>query len=238
MTALTGPRDVRDARRLAELETVIDGGLQSFVAVGEALLEVRDSRLYRIGYETFEAYCKGRWSFTDRRARQLMDATEAVRSLPTGTMVPVTERQARELAPVIRDHGPEVAAQVMAEASANGPATAETVRAAAAPFRPRLAADDPYFGDRQPDPEVAAFRERTLAADPDVQLADIRLRWSKALLRLSELVSFEPGKYVRHMERGDLDLLPGHIASARAWLDAIEREHTAAIRPRLVGDAS
>ncbi len=118
-------------KRLADLEVTIAAGLSSFVAVGEALIEVRDSKLYRVGYATFEAYCKGRWGMTDRRGRQLMEATEAVKALPTGTMVPVSERAARELAPVVREHGPEAAAAVMAEASAatNGHVTAGAIRA-------------------------------------------------------------------------------------------------------------
>ena len=141
MIAPTGPRDVRDARRLAELEVTIDRGLASFVEVGEALLEVRDSKLYRIGYDTFEAYLKGRWSLSRSRGYELMQAAEvsAIADIQNAG-------QARALAPVLRDHGPEVAAVVMAEASADGKPTAEKVRAAAVPFRPRLdPLPDPYF---------------------------------------------------------------------------------------------
>lgn len=79
--------------RLQELEEVIGRGLKTFVAVGDALIEIRDSRLYRETFETFEDYCRERWGFTDRRARQLIDAAQI------GTTVPVeNERQARELA--------------------------------------------------------------------------------------------------------------------------------------------
>ncbi len=38
---VTGPRDLRDVKRLAELEVVIEGGLASFMTVAEALLEGR-----------------------------------------------------------------------------------------------------------------------------------------------------------------------------------------------------
>jgi len=81
------------ARPLAECEAVIERGLATFVEVGAALLEIRGHRLYRETHATFEDYCRERWSFTDRRARYLMEAAEI------GTMVPNVgnERQARAL---------------------------------------------------------------------------------------------------------------------------------------------
>ena len=48
---------VSEAERLDACEQVIERGLATFVDVGTALLEVRDSRLYRVAYPTFEAYC-------------------------------------------------------------------------------------------------------------------------------------------------------------------------------------
>lgn len=139
MTAMvaTGPRDIRDARRLADLEAVIKGGLQSFVEVGEALLEIRDSKLYRVGFGTFEEYTRKRWGFTRQRGMQLMDAAEVVRALPEMTTTVVNEAQARALAPVLAERGPEAAAAVLTDASeaTNGHVTAAAITAAA---RPRL----------------------------------------------------------------------------------------------------
>lgn len=128
---ITGVADVRSARRLAELEAVIDRGLASFVEVGEALLEVRDSKLYRVGYETFEAYCKGRWGFTGPRARQLMSAAEVVGALSDTTVSVPNERVARELAPVLEQQGPEAVREAWAEVIdvTDGAPTADAVRA-------------------------------------------------------------------------------------------------------------
>lgn len=89
-----------ESQRLNQLESIIEQGFQTFVDVGNALLEIRDNRLYRAEYNTFEDYCRERWGFTDRRARQLMSAAETVTNLQTGTIVPVfpqTESQARPL---------------------------------------------------------------------------------------------------------------------------------------------
>ena len=47
--------------RLQELEQVVETGLTVFVKVGNALLEIRDSRLYRQQCPTFETYCRERW---------------------------------------------------------------------------------------------------------------------------------------------------------------------------------
>lgn len=87
--------EVSAADRLAELESVIERGVPTFMEVGRALAEIRDTRLYRETHPTFEAYCRDRWGFTDRRARQLIAASRQVES---GTTVPVeNERQARRL---------------------------------------------------------------------------------------------------------------------------------------------
>lgn len=113
---------------LREAEAVIRAGLATFVEVGNALMRIRDERLYVEDYATFEAYCRGRWGFSDRRARQMIDAAEITATLPTGTMVPDTERQARELAGL----DPETAAEVMEAAAESGPVTAAGIRDARA----------------------------------------------------------------------------------------------------------
>lgn len=179
--APTGPRDVRNARRLAELEVIIDRGMASFVEVGEALLEVRGSKLYQVEYETFEAYLKGRWNLTRTRGYQLMEAAGVSKVLD----IPV-ESQARAIAPVLRDHGPEVAAEVMAEASANGAPTAEKVRAAAAPFRPRLdPSPDPYFTKRVLRTVTTEVIEEAPLAEPDTHLWDALVGVMDAIEALS-----------------------------------------------------
>ncbi len=74
---------------LAECEKVIAAHVEGTFKLAGALAKIRDHKLYtRAGYDTFEAYCKGRWEFSDRRARQLIDAFEYERALPspaTGT---------------------------------------------------------------------------------------------------------------------------------------------------------
>lgn len=128
-TMIAAPLTYDEADRLAECEQVIERGLATFVDVGTALLEVRDSRLYRAQYPTFEAYCGERWNMTARRANQLVAASEAVANLGTTVpILPTSERTARELAGLT----PEVQREVWqkaVETAPNGKITAAHVRA-------------------------------------------------------------------------------------------------------------
>lgn len=86
--------------RLAECEAVIKRGLDTFYAVGSALSEIRESRLYRKGYDTFEDYCQERWGMGRRHVNHLIEASGVVDNLGTTVPIPANERQARELSPL------------------------------------------------------------------------------------------------------------------------------------------
>lgn len=87
--------------RLSECETIIERGLSTFVEVGNALLEIRDSRLYRESHTTFEDYCKERWGMTRPRAYQLISAAEVVSGLSKNLdKPPTTESHAAALATI------------------------------------------------------------------------------------------------------------------------------------------
>lgn len=122
---------VHDAERLADCEARIERGLDTFVEVGRALLTIRDERLYRAEFGTFEAYCEQRWQFTHGRARHLIAAAEvtAVIQDQSDTAVSLSsERVARELAPLRSE--PDTLRQVWTEAveRSNGNPTAAVVR--------------------------------------------------------------------------------------------------------------
>ena len=87
-----------ESRDLIRLEDTINRGLPTFLEVGNALAEIHDRKLYRCDHATFAEYCKAKWGMSDRRARQLIDAAEVVVEISkSGTMVPLSERQARPL---------------------------------------------------------------------------------------------------------------------------------------------
>jgi hypothetical protein len=97
---------------LASLEEKIEQGLQTFVEVGLALMEIRDRKLYRGEHSSFKEYCKERWNFSDSRGRQLILAAKfAIRAGEdryngNASAVVLNERQARKLAREQR--GPEI----------------------------------------------------------------------------------------------------------------------------------
>ena len=65
---------VTEKDRLATLERVVEDGMSTFVNVGSALLAIRDEKLYRADYLTFEQYVHRRWNITRQRAYQLISA--------------------------------------------------------------------------------------------------------------------------------------------------------------------
>ena len=77
--------------RLCELERIIQKGKDTFVEVGTALAEIRDSRIYRATFKTFENYCQDRWGFTKNYVNRIIQAADVVTNLvPIGTSVPAT----------------------------------------------------------------------------------------------------------------------------------------------------
>ena len=88
-----------------------------------ALLEIRDRRLYRDEFGTFEAYCKQQFGFSRQRGHQLMQAA----AVSTVVDIP-NEAQARELVPLLDD--PPALVEAHAEAAADGPPTAAKIRKA------------------------------------------------------------------------------------------------------------
>lgn len=88
-----------ERRRLSALESIIRKGVETFYDVGSALREIRESKLYRQQFDTFENYCDSRWGFQASRARQLIGSADVVDNLKSVTTVtPANERQVRELA--------------------------------------------------------------------------------------------------------------------------------------------
>jgi hypothetical protein len=75
--------------------------LATFFEVGVALLEIRESRLYRADFATFEQYCLERWGFARARAYQLTEAALVTSRLSTvvdDAHLPQNESQIRPLA--------------------------------------------------------------------------------------------------------------------------------------------
>ena len=96
---LTRAMTAKERGELKEREAVIARGLKTFVDVGTQLTAIRDKRLYRAEYGTFDEYCQGRWGMSPKYGYRLINAAKIVNnSSPTGDILPSSERQARPLA--------------------------------------------------------------------------------------------------------------------------------------------
>ena len=86
--------------RLDELEAVIQKNIGAFYEVGRALMEIRDSGLYRdvMGHATFEEYCKVRWDIARRTAYQFIGSVQVIDNVRNCAQTPVNESQTRPLA--------------------------------------------------------------------------------------------------------------------------------------------
>ena len=74
-------------------------GWYTFVDVGLALARIRNGRLYRTEFETFEAYCQGKWQYGRRYVNYLVSAAEVFTHLGTNSsqIKPDNEMQVRPL---------------------------------------------------------------------------------------------------------------------------------------------
>ena len=70
------PLSQREEKLLSELEDVIETNMKGFVLVGMALTKIRDQRLYRIQYSTFEEYLLRVWDMARSTAYKLIEAAE------------------------------------------------------------------------------------------------------------------------------------------------------------------
>jgi hypothetical protein len=75
--------------RLGQLELEIEQNLTGFIRCGRALLEVRESRLYRERYKTFADYCRERFALARSTADQICRSTQVFESLvDSGLLIP------------------------------------------------------------------------------------------------------------------------------------------------------
>jgi len=92
--------NIEERNELERCEVVIKQGLKTFVEVGQALMLIREKKLYRVEYGTFKDYCEEKWGFKERRVYELMNSSKVVSNLENCAMaqvLPQNERQARPL---------------------------------------------------------------------------------------------------------------------------------------------
>jgi hypothetical protein len=90
-----------EAERLAECEDAIEQVRRSVYLAGLALITIRDERLYREHYPSFEDYVVKRWKRSRGRAYQMIDQADVSKRLSNAldTEIIVNARQAQLLKP-------------------------------------------------------------------------------------------------------------------------------------------
>jgi hypothetical protein len=83
-------------------ERIIQSGLNTFYAVGIALAEIKDQKLFLATHETWDDYCRQRWGMASRTAYQTIKSASVVAGLISSGVenAPQTESVARELVTV------------------------------------------------------------------------------------------------------------------------------------------
>jgi len=119
------------------LEAVIAEGVAKFVAVGSALMQIREDRLYCESHGTFANYLTDRWQMTARMARYLIEANQINADIGgEGT----SEFQVRPLARVPSERRRDVWERAR-EGAGDAPVTAAHVTAAVEESLSEVAAD-------------------------------------------------------------------------------------------------
>lgn len=138
------PLSRREEDRLMDLEQVIERNFKGFYAVGKALMEINETRLYRQEYKTFKDYLKHVWEMGKTHGYRFIEAANVVdtiqmysdtdENVPHGgqnenpSQIIINERQARELAKLPAED--QVTAWTRAvETAPDGKVTARHIRA-------------------------------------------------------------------------------------------------------------
>ncbi|WP_148204756.1 hypothetical protein [Microcystis aeruginosa] len=109
--------EVRDRERL---ERTVE---RAFYQAGSALQELRDRRLYRDGYDSFEDYCRGRFGHSRQKANYLITGAAIYRTLSAANcpLLPSSEYQVRPLAVLTPQQQPTVWNEAVAVAGGRTP---------------------------------------------------------------------------------------------------------------------
>lgn len=99
------PLSQKESQSLVACEAKVKLLMTSFVEAGKALKKIVDGELYRATHDSFNGYCKAKWSFGQRRAQQLMAASTVVDELKEYdiTPLPSNENQARLISQLADD---------------------------------------------------------------------------------------------------------------------------------------
>ncbi len=147
--------------RLAGCEERIASG---WLQAARALIEIRDEKLYRRGFKTFQQYCTERWGYKKAYTYNLINAAETFDALEQSSIVdfyPSNEAQMRPLALLPADKRPEAWRRVVEVAPRQDDGT------------PKITASFVDGEIRKIAPEDAIRRGRKPATQDEINVRDV-----------------------------------------------------------------
>lgn len=75
------PLSAHEKEIFERMEGVVQSHLESFSKAGDALVAIRDGRLYRETHGTFEDYCRERWEMSKTQANRLIAAAQVIHNI-------------------------------------------------------------------------------------------------------------------------------------------------------------
>jgi hypothetical protein len=190
MNAIKEKLDVTERGKFRRLEAIVAEGISSFVVVGEALKEIRDGKLYREAYKTFEKYVDEKWGMQRAHAYRLIEASDVKQILsPIGdknkrVLEIKTEGQLRELKDVPAESLESVVDKAAAIAG-DDPITASDLKQARVEVLEQAAPKAKASREEEPleyvDVDDEEFADDDYPGEPqeDNKLAEFKTFWSR-----------------------------------------------------------
>lgn len=199
--------NIEESHELERCEVVIKQGLNTFIEVGEALFIIRDKRLYRREFNTFENYCQEKWSMPRQHVNRMISGYKIVNHLePMGSILPESERQVRPLTSLEPEIQKEVWKEVVKQSEeTRQPITAARVQSVVNDWKPlnqeiKEVKNEPMFAISTPE-ELLKKAKEVAKERAEVKRQIIDQKGS------TEVIPFEDLELINRMKEGETVVL-------------------------------
>ena len=153
-----------------QLEAVIKKSFTSFLLVGKALVEIRDRKLWRDGFTSFNAYCAEKWGFKKANANFLIQSAEVAGALSEKSANRLANsKQARTLGKVPAPDRERVLEAASQQAATEGrPMTSQDITNAATEQEPPVDIESTVIESQPVTPTDTAPAPESAPAEPRV----------------------------------------------------------------------